>query len=285
MKHIKWHKDYNIPGHEQNELPRLKKSCNFLFDRLSEHPDQLYDFYMKLGFYVPYLHRYTPENRNELLWAIDATMQCGSINFELAFYQNEPAKMELRDGRSVYFPGVAKKRGGVSALEWVSCMYRAMLLRDTDTIELLCKIPEDLIIQGSIKYDRYNNEYVRFMKSFVQNKTDVGERLVALSEALQPQEILIEDHETVYTFYGATVDLFTELLSNNEVGFNSELEKIILRKKAYCEREQTDNVSHFYSSNVTAVMALAYDQGFKLTVTSDYTPQWLVEGLFEKRSI
>lgn len=210
-------------------------------------------------------------------------MQCGSINFELAFYPNEPAKMELRDGRSVYFPGVAQKRGGVSALEWKVCMYAAMLLRDNDTMELLCKIPEELIIPGAIKYDRYNDEYVRFMKSFVQNKPDVGERLVALAEALQPKEIKTEDHETVYTLYGANVGLFTALLSNDEEDFNRELEAVILREKAYFEKEAINNVSFFYSGNVATLMALAYDRGFKLTVTSDYTPQWLVEGQFEKR--
>ena len=172
-------------------------------------------------------------------------------------------------------------RDFVDCSSWEETLYDAVIARDKEAIEWLLEFPEARMRDATSQGPEYTYLYVDFLKAYFKKSPDVGKKLLQAYKSTDPSLVYKEYMGTMLNHDAPIFDLWASFLSDKEEEFNQRLEKALLLYRDYCS-DDPKNAYILISYPLTALAAMAHDRGWKLTVSSDYMPEWMIKGVFGK---
>ena len=208
--------------------------------------------------------------------------------FKIAY--NEGKEVEVNfTGTPVKHIG-REYKSGVGFNDWLKAWGVFTVFDDREGLELLQSIPESVMEKSNMSWVYLHRSILTILQNIYNPNVKMGELILEAMRATDPKvggyRQDNEAQEWVLYNYEPLIRVYEALFRRNEKDFNEVLiEALELHKKYWGdEKSGRNNESDGWISwLLLAPAATAVRFGMKLEVTSDYIPEWLVNGL-EKKS-
>ena len=183
--------------------------------------------------------------------------------------------------------------GRTSITTWFQAFYLASILRHPASYTWLSTLDVNLLAEKGVQIDIHQYTFARFIQAWIicrdqpENESKPRLMLGAVMADADMLQSVSKDWLTMLSL--PEIDAWRSLIENDEEQFNRSLEKAVIAFKKYYNRNTPLNKggrslknypNGLFSLNLTGLAAIAYDKGWKITVKSDYMPEWMVKGLF-----
>lgn len=168
---------------------------------------------------------------------------------------------------------------------WMDGIELAAIFRDRAALDVYLDVPFLLLEKrGGIKVDSYFYPFMKLLKAAWNGDDkwmEYGMEILDLIEAAQMtglRKIVIE------TFLLTYLNLWWAALKGDEDLFNKNLKhRLITCKKRYLANDKNRNeIKNFVDYPALSVLAYVHDAGMEVKVKSDYIPEFLWKGDFDK---
>jgi len=172
----------------------------------------------------------------------------------------------------------------VGIINWIDGFLYSLIGREKNAIELLKLYPTEKARSAHFKVEDYACSYIDFLKSI--DTAEANSKLLLVKEDVLKAKIATKEY--IQCLIQPQLDLWQDVLNNDEVAFNKTLEQAVIKHNQYWSQEKSDSGGDSYRCNypegfvamkLTGIAAYAYDKGFKITYESDYLPRFFIEGL------
>jgi hypothetical protein len=204
--------------------------------------------------------------------------------FKLAY--NEGKEVEVNfTGTPVKHIG-REYKSGVGFLDWLKAWGVFTVFDDREGLELLQSIPDSVMDKANLKWHQLDRSIFAMLKNIYNPSVDMHALIIRAMKDTDANEFpFLKDNEALewvlYNFE-PLIRVYEALFRRNEKDFNETLiEALELHKKYWGDEKSTRNNESdgWISWLLLAPAATAVRFGMKLEVTSDYIPEWLVNGL------
>lgn len=174
---------------------------------------------------------------------------------------------------------------------WLESWSVFFVLRDRSGIELMISAPNEVFERADIKWDKLDYNLLEIFRNIYNTDADMVQLLINAMESTGPDSGHYTANKQAVNYvlyiYEPLIRVYDALLRRDESDFNTQLQDALELHKKYwgTEKDNKNNDSRGWISwYLLAPVAMAYDFGMKLEVTSDYIPEWLVKEEFYKIS-
>lgn len=164
---------------------------------------------------------------------------------------------------------------------WIRGFYISAICRDEDMMRSICAIPTSVLRGSSTTSDEYNFLLVDALRAYRDRAPNFGDTLVAALEATEPSALKISTFDEVLSHAVPEMEMLLYLAREEQPDFDDAVIKALTLHREYwgtVERKNNMNGA-FLALAPMAMLALAFDRGMTLGVSSDYCPPWLVRRL------
>jgi|GEM_PF-2354813 len=187
----------------------------------------------------------------------------------------------LIDGKPVAFDSVSDN-SILNASEWIDAFYLGCIARRTENLDALCKIPLQMIRQSTTVDLDFRYSFVETLQAMHLKwpNPETGELLLSALEQTDPDQYILRAPDWVLSLDVEQLGLLGRFLSGDTVAFESALIKAVHSHKQFWSKKEDrrKDSTGFLSFPLTAIASLAYDNGFRFDLDSEYVPMWLVTG-------
>jgi hypothetical protein len=198
--------------------------------------------------------------------------------FSLASSSSDKCEFTLGDGTVVSFPPSGPSSTAHNG-SWIDGFFLAALLRDLASLDLLCKVPLDILKKSSTRSDSYSDLLISTLQGFWSGAADTPQLLEAALEATDPGALKFVPVDLVLNIVVPTMELLFHIMSEDTRNFNSALQKALeLHKNYWNTGKRKKDPRGFFPVAIAGLAAFAHDRGIGLQVESEYLPQPLITG-------
>lgn len=186
------------------------------------------------------------------------------------------------------FEGRFRPNIDVAHRKWMKAMYIAMTLRDNDAMEVYAKVPyKPFGDRGGLKQNPYQEPFTKAKQLIWTDPESAIGYLDSAIELARPEHISDmdqEQHWRIDNLLIPNIQIWQLAIGNDEEAFNRHFrERVKIYKKLHLKEPNGPNrMELFLPFNLIAPACIAHDRGMKITVRSDYLPEFLVKGDFER---
>ncbi|AGY56345.1 immunity 49 family protein [Gloeobacter kilaueensis] len=270
--------DLNIEFVRKQAL-RTKRLMESMLVSSKQNPNALETLLFSAQAYAGYTAVLEPESP-EICAALRLGVQAAVALFVLATTAETELTVTLGDGPPVTLPTTGPNSytdGGT----WCLGFYLAVICRNLDALDTLCRIPLSVLRQSSTQVDEFFYSYICALQSYWQGKSkDAAQHLTAAIKTAKPDKIQCFDEDYLYLIGVSQIDVLYNLISKDQQGFDKALTKALEYHYKFWTTDDDGrlNATAFLAYNYLALAGLAYEQGMSVTVESDYLPLSLVRG-------
>jgi hypothetical protein len=199
-------------------------------------------------------------------------------------FDDGPHTIQL-PGKQPFTCGLMKANISVGLASWTSGLELAMIFRDNAAINVYAKVPfEPLGSRGGVTYESWAEPEMAFLQSvWTDPLAALGHLKHAIVEVQKDAESADRTAVLRQMFLPAYL-LWEAILEGDGDRMNIVLRDKQLKWKAW---HSQDNISrnkivHQMDTGAVAALCYAHDHGLKITVQSDYLPEFLIKGDFPK---
>ncbi|MDG4856973.1 immunity 49 family protein [Streptomyces sp. T-3] len=156
----------------------------------------------------------------------------------------------------------------------------AAVCREKSRMTELCQYPVALLGESGTTFDAYIYDWVEALQAYWLNQPEFGDKLVAAVAGTDPDVLRHAPRDSVLKIMYPPMNLLAQLARGEEDSFNSELANTLAWHKEYWTRDEDRalDAEGLTALGPLAVSCLARDQGFSITVVSEYLPKCLLDG-------
>jgi hypothetical protein len=249
------------------DIDDFEEDIDYVLHSFTERPENLTEFRGALR--VAVVADALGENDELTIQYMQLSLQLGVAHFISAL--ELPFDFGVDYLGKKYSYTIKRSTSHVGASAWLKVVYMAIVLRNANTIQIMCSIPTESLREADTKTPESSYRLVDFMKGLFDSDVDIGELLIAAMESL-------EDIDYMSDIRGPLLSLYRCFLSNDQKEFNQKLDEALTSHKEFWADDLFD-VDGWVSMELLAVLSLAKDnKKWSLSAQSDYTPSWLVSG-------
>lgn len=213
-----------------------------------------------------------PGPHADVLRAVHVASDCGVCLFSCAagFGPTEIA------GKRAEFQSV-EDNSILNATEWIRAFYLALIGRRESNRITLSKVPVAMVRQSTTRESAFRYTWIETLQA-MQTGRPAGDLLVRAMEETDPRKAIDPDwvlHHDVHE-----MNVLARLLSRDSKSFEAALAQAVQAHQEYWSKteDRRGETLGFLSIPLTGLAALAYDNGFRFDIDSEYLPMWLVTG-------
>jgi len=282
-------KEKKITWHKPKGSQRLKWDYKAEGDYVKERSSELSEFSFTLSSFSKHLISLgIHEIRN-------GDLRKTILNFQIAHLSSSWHWYGMfREGpHEVRIPGIPPFTCGqmqpnidVNLANLSNAIQLAIVLRDKNAIKEVYAtvLHKKLSDRGGVNFDNWVIQEIEFIKLIFLDTARAVKHLENTISALKKFESKLEPGE-MGDYVGMGLQLWKlALTSKDSEGFNTQFKKYLLARKKYytATPDRRNIIQGYFDLFGTAAAAYAYDQGMEIKIKSDYTPQFLIEGDFER---
>jgi hypothetical protein len=273
-----------IERHPLTELEPLsesigmwKESLDLALDAVRTRPDVLNQLARVAVEYAGYLQVGAPGSP-ELCRALRAGAQAEGALFAVASAAPGEVEVPLGDGP----PARYRTQGPTDyshAANWRQGFHLAVLVRDRETLDRLCRVPLDVLRASPTRTDEYAYLYVDALQGYWRSEQDTPARLTRALEETEPAKVPIAGPDFVLDLIVPEMELLYRVMLGDAAAFNASLASALeLYKKYWSHAKRAYAPEGQLAWGALAMASLAHEQGLAVTVESDYLPPRLWRG-------
>ena len=237
--------------------------------------DGLYDRCKVLAIYEYILNR----NEKECLKYIDYSMKALLGHFEQASYPGQEVEIEIC-GEKINVRGKESEDYKLGPMFWLEGIYMAIILRDKESILKFMNIPIQVMLNANMNDEELFMVFVFFLKNYLSSNKDTGELLIDAYKLTDPKLYEPERNLFIQNTITPQLELFISMIKDDQIEFDKDLEKALTRFKSFYNQMPKEEYG-LMSFPFIAICILAKERGLKIEIESDYTPKFLIEGIFK----
>lgn len=202
----------------------------------------------------------------------------GTANFTFVMRVGETFSIPV-DGDTFELTG-ASKTDYIDTDTWQTAFYSAIILRDREAISSLNEVDETLFFKANLKCDEFDIALVRLLQNLFVPNVDIA---MLLETALKADDIdrgrLPYANKILLPLLPIYRCIFT---AEAEGDYNDAMRDAVKKHKAFWKKDNYETEG-WIALPLIAAAAFAYDyKGYQLDFETDYIPNWLVKGEFDK---
>ena len=161
---------------------------------------------------------------------------------------------------------------------WEKVFYAAVTLRDKKAIEQLIQVPQRVFDNANLKADGFDTALINLMKGLFEPEANMGDLLEAALIAADPNAIASGRRSYVQHILLPLMPVYRCIYTANaQDEFNEAMVEALEAHKKYWKKDKREQQG-WISLPLIAAASHAYDlKGYKLTVETDYIPDFLVK--------
>lgn len=163
---------------------------------------------------------------------------------------------------------------------WLKAYYAAIVIRDRNAIDILCKVPEEIFLGANIKPDEFDLAFVRASKGLFDPAVNIGQLLVDAMEASAEEKISEPRLGYAWSLILPVLMLYRFAVDGDKDGeFNEKFEYALEQHRGYWQTEEKKHKSVGWKSlPLMAAAVLVFDnKGLKMPNDNELVPRWVVE--------
>lgn len=210
--------------------------------------------------------------------------------YHLAYSAGTEVTVQFRD-KPIKHMGVAYK-SNMGFSDWLNTYSIFRVLRDQAGLNVLEGITDSAMDRADAGWTVLHKNMLHFLCSLHTNPKTREKLLIDAIKSTHPDsgDYLQEGFaiEFVTYLYEPLLFVYEALLRNNEEDFNAQLIEALTRHKTYYDTQKDKRCNDsdgWISWRLLGAVALAYDNGIKINVKSDYIPEWLYKGEFDTATL
>ncbi|WP_405247760.1 immunity 49 family protein [Cellulophaga sp. Asnod2-G02] len=210
--------------------------------------------------------------------------------YHLAYSAGTEVTVQFRD-KPVQHIGVAYK-SNMGFTDWLNTYSIFRVLRDQAGLNVLEGITDSAMDRAETSWDTLDKNMLHFLCSLHSNPKTREKLLIdAIKSTYADSGDYLQEGfaiEFVTYLYEPLLFVYEALLRNNEEDFNAQLIEALTRHKTYYDTQKNNRCNDsdgWISWRLLRAVALAYDNGIKINVKSDYIPEWLYKGEFDTAAL
>ncbi|WP_158974850.1 immunity 49 family protein [Cellulophaga sp. L1A9] len=210
--------------------------------------------------------------------------------YHLAYSAGTEVTVQFRD-KPVQHMGVAYK-SNMGFSDWLNTYSIFRVLRDQAGLNVLEGITDSAMDRADAGWTVLHKNMLHFLCSLHSNPKTREKLLIDAIKSTNADsgDYLQEGFaiEFVTYLYEPLLFVYEALLRNNEEDFNAQLIEALTRHKTYYDTKKNNRCNDsdgWISWRLLGAVALAYDNGIKINVKSDYIPEWLYKGEFDTATL
>jgi|GEM_PF-6671091 len=210
--------------------------------------------------------------------------------YHLAYSVGARVTVKFRN-KPVQHMGVAYK-SNMGFSDWLNSYSIFRVLRDQQGLNILEHITDNAMDRAETSWDKLDKNMLLFLCNLNETPKVREEYLIAAIKSTHSDsgDYLQEAFaiEFVTYLYEPLLFVYEALLRNNEEDFNAQLIEALTRHKTYYDTKKNNRCNDYkgwISWRLLGAVALAYDNGIKINVKSDYIPEWMYKGDFDTSAI
>lgn len=219
-----------------------------------------------------------PDARDLETWeAYVVSMQVASALFDTV--QADDGMVECRIDHKIRTIPALEVNHSSNAGSWISAFWLALICRDRDRAEALCRVPISLLRAAGAEFDEYVYDWVDSLQTYWLLRPGLVGKLTATIEGTHTEVARIAGRELMTRILYHPINLFHRYLREDHVGFNEALAQALEMHKEYwsANDQRAGDPTGFVALGPLAIASLAYDAGFPVEVESEYLPRCLLE--------
>lgn len=236
-------------------------------------PGRLNQLFLAARDYASYLAVIDPSSP-QMVVAVKTAVQAAVAIFTVATARAGTVEVELGDGS----PAALAAKGPTGASDagnWRSGFYLAVICRDREAVERLCRVPVSILRESSTQSDECAYLFCEALQSLWQGEATAAARLHAALEATDPEKVHL-GADYVLNVLVPELELVYRFALRDGPAFNQALRFALERHKKYWGQKKLRlAASGFVAWGAVAMAALAEDAGIPIEVESDYLPSYL----------
>ncbi len=209
-----------------------------------------------------------------------------AITWEWKALANDgPHDIHLRDQK----PFIAKRiepNASVDFHQWLQGIYIAIILRDIGAAKVYGEAdPEKVVRYGQNKPEPWQVPYLKFLNGIWAFDTQIGTYLKDALKGSDPTGYNTMRADWLLNMLSPLLELWAMVFTQNEDRFNEKLheqQQIRHDWHAALGEDSSNSIMEYIDLGALAACCYAHDKGFKITVKSDYLPEFLIKGDFPK---
>lgn len=164
---------------------------------------------------------------------------------------------------------------------WLNSLWASVICRGHNLVEDLFQIPLEIIREGGGTFDEYMYSWIATLQGYFRGD-DVYAQINRSIELTDPEILQFGSPEIVLLRYFPAMKLLYNIAANEPDKFNENLaEAVELHRRFWTANdERASNPDGFLALPLTALAAVAYDNGIQIDVSSDYLPRNFVTGFW-----
>ena len=254
-------------------------------NKISSKPELLSSMGLKAAFLAIFKLK-SERNQIDFLEQLNFAHQCLTWHYHGLFNEG-PHHVSIPGIPAFTFEGRFRPNIDVAHRKWMKAMDIAYCLRDTKALEVYSKVPiEPFMERGGLSLFPLEVPMTKLVQTFWLNPANAMELIdetIALAQPSNLDDLTEEDILSTQSLLLPWLEMYRMILRNDEDGFNSKLKQAVKAyKKNHLKSPNGPNrMELFLPFHLIAPVCIAHDRGMKITVRSDYLPEFLVRGEFE----
>jgi hypothetical protein len=277
MPRIERHPPADAPETLPEMVGMWKESLDISLNGARKRPEVLNQLVLVAMEYAGYLQLSAPDSA-ELCQALRTGAQAVRALFAVA--SAGPGEVETPLGEGP--PARLRALGPTDvshALNWRKGFYLAVLVRERETLDLLCRVPGDALRASPTRTDAYAYLFVDALQGYWRSEQDTPARLTRALEETEPARLVIADPDFVLDLIVPEMELLYRVMRGDAAAFNASLATALERHKKYWSHAKRSFAPEGHLAwGPLAMASLAHEQGLAVTVESDYLPPRLWRG-------
>ncbi len=228
--------------------------------------------------------------KDNVFWGINCYLQVGIAHFQRVLTTENAISINI--GKEKFTINKENRKHGTDMYTWFELFNAALLLRDSTRQQQLIDLK---VLEWNKDGDPFWIKMGRYMISLIgkdekakltclQNLREESKSDMGLYYGLDGNKVInIEGRsKKLQRLWMPVAELYELALRKEITLFNQQLEIYLQDKKAYIiENEKEDDPRFWINFPLLACCAYAHDLGIKITVKSEYIPDWVYRGEFE----
>lgn len=205
--------------------------------------------------------------------SVVTAMQIASAIFVSA--TTTAAAVEVRIGGRMHTIPASRPRRHVTADNWLTAFYLAVLCREQGRLTMLSEVPLGLLRVNEAGYDEVIFTWIDVLQTYWQEGPGIGPKLQAAFEGTDPDRPTQVGREHMLKIVYPPVNLLYRFLQEQRAEFNTALVQALELHRDYWSSdvdERSADPEGLVALAPLAMACLAHDAGFPVEVESEFLP-------------
>ncbi|MEV5538687.1 immunity 49 family protein [Saccharopolyspora shandongensis] len=166
---------------------------------------------------------------------------------------------------------------------WLNSLWASVICRGHNLVEDLFQVPVEMLREGGGTFDEYMYAWIATLQGYFRGD-DVYAQIDRSIELTDPEALQFGSPEVVLLRYFPAMKLLYNIAANEPDKFNENLaEAAELHRRFWTANdERSSNPDGFLALSLTALAAIAHDNGIQVEVSSEYLPRNFVTGFWSE---